>query len=61
MKVKGRRVKSLGVEMKEGEKDCDEIAIREFCTGKEMKMIYIRRVELCEELHSFTEIGRAHV
>lgn len=40
--------------MKEGEKDCDEIAIREFCTGKEMKMIYIRRVELCEELHSFT-------
>lgn len=37
MKVKGRRVgrvKSLGVEMKEGEKDCDEIAIREFCADR---------------------------
>lgn len=25
------RVKSLGVEMKEGEKDCDEIAIERVC------------------------------
>lgn len=40
MKVKGRRVgrvKSLGVEMKEGEKDCDEIAIRE-CGGFVLEM-----------------------